>query len=85
MGASKKVVRQSITLPQQVAKQVSRMARGRRVSASRMLVQLVEDGIEARKRREKEFFQLAGRFRSADDPAEVERLGDELGRMVFGD
>lgn len=85
MGATKKPVRQSITLPRQVARQVSRMARGRRVSASRMLVQLVEAGIEAGKKREEEFFQLAGRFRSADDPAEVKRLGNELGRMVFGE
>jgi hypothetical protein len=24
------------------------------------------------------------RFRSAEEPEEIERLGDELGRMVFG-
>jgi hypothetical protein len=27
---------------------------------------------------------LAERFRAASDPKEVARLGDELGRMVFG-
>jgi hypothetical protein len=35
--------------------------------------------------RNAEFLQLAERFREATDPEEVERLGDELGRMVFGD
>jgi hypothetical protein len=49
-----------------------------------MLVELVEEGLEARKQREKTFFQLTERFRAATDPKEVERLGEELGRMVFG-
>jgi hypothetical protein len=34
--------------------------------------------------REQEFFELAERFRHATDPAEVRRLGDQTGRMVFG-
>jgi len=29
--------------------------------------------------------QLAEKFRSADDPEQVRRLGDELGRLVFGE
>jgi len=49
-----------------------------------MLVELIENGIEAEKRKQKEFFQLADRFRSATDPAEVRRLGDQMGRMIFG-
>jgi hypothetical protein len=40
--------------------------------------------MEAEKRREQEFFELAERFRSATDPEEVKRLGDRMGRMVFG-
>jgi hypothetical protein len=31
-----------------------------------------------------EFFELAERFRNSTDPEEAKRLGDELGRMVFG-
>ena len=61
------------------------MARTRRLSANRMLVELVEDGIAAEKQRQQEFFNLAERFRNATDPEEVKRLGDQLGRMVFGD
>ena len=60
------------------------MARSRRLSANRMLVELLENGIEAEKRKQQEFFDLAERFRKATDPEEVKRLGDQLGRMVFG-
>ena len=60
------------------------MAKGHRLSANRMLVELVEEGIQARKRKQQEFFDLAKRFRAATDPKEVDRLGNELGRMIFG-
>ena len=49
-----------------------------------MLVEVIENGIEAEKRKQQEFLELAGRFRDASDPQEAKRLGDELGRMVFG-
>ena len=48
-----------------------------------MLLELIENGMEAEKRREQEFFSLAERFRCATDPEEIKRLGDEMGRMVF--
>jgi predicted transcriptional regulator len=84
MVATKAVVRQSVSLPSDVAKQVKSLAKHRRLSSNRMLVELVEDGLEAQRRKQEEFFALAERFRSASDPKEVARLGDELGRMVFG-
>jgi len=84
MRSVNKTVRQSVTLPLKVAAQVRSMARGRRLSANRMLVELLEHGIEAEKRKQQEFFDLAERFRRATDPEEVKRLGDQLGRMVFG-
>ncbi|HLZ92582.1 MAG TPA: hypothetical protein VKQ28_12775 [Candidatus Acidoferrum sp.] len=80
-----KTVRQSVTLPVRTAAQVRTLAKTRRVSSNRMLVELIENGIEAEKRRQKEFFDLAERFRNAADPEEARRLGDELGKMVFGD
>ena len=49
-----------------------------------MLVELIEDGMESHKRKQHAFFDLAERFRSTSDPEEAKRLGDELGRMVFG-
>jgi hypothetical protein len=84
MRATNKAVRQSVSLPATVAAQVRTMARTRRLSANRMLVELIENGIEAEKQKQQEFFELAERFRSATDPKEVKRLGDQMGRMVFG-
>jgi hypothetical protein len=59
------------------------MAKAQRLSDNRVLVELIELGIEARKQKEKAFFDKAERFRSANDPDEAKQLGDELGRMVF--
>ena len=49
-----------------------------------MLVELIENGIEAEKRKQQEFFDLAERFRGESDPESAKRLGSQLGRMVFG-
>jgi hypothetical protein len=80
-----KHVRRSVSLPAPIAKQVDRLAKSQRLSDNRVLVELIELGIEARKQKEKEFFELAERFRAADDPDQARRLGNELGRMVFGE
>ena len=41
--------------------------------------------MEACKQRESAFFDLAERFRTANDPEQVKALGEELGRFVFGE
>jgi hypothetical protein len=84
MRMATKTIRQSISLPAGVASKVRSLAKTRRLSANRMLVELIEDGIEAHTRKQQQFFELAERFRGATDPDEAKRLGDELGRMVFG-
>ena len=83
-AASKQHVRCSVTLPSKVAKQVETIARKRDLSDNRVLVELIEQGIEASHQKEKEFFHLAERFRAANDPEQVKQLGDQLGRFVFG-
>jgi predicted transcriptional regulator len=79
-----KRIRRGVTLPPQVTRQVDALAKRRRLSDNRVLVELIEERIEAQKQKEASFFQLAERFRAADDPEEAKRLGDELGRFVFG-
>lgn len=83
--ASERTVRRSVTLPSDLARKVGTIAQQRRLSDNRVLVELIEQGIENRQRKEREFFDLAGRFRAAHDPDQVKRLGDELGRFVFGE
>jgi len=84
MSSANKTVRQSVSLPANIAAQVRSLAKNRRLSSNRMLVELIENGIEAEKRKQQEFFELAEKFRNATEPEEAKRLGDKLGRMVFG-
>jgi metal-responsive CopG/Arc/MetJ family transcriptional regulator len=81
----RKQVRRSVSLPARVAKHVDNLAKRRRLSDNRILLELIEEGIEARKHKEQAFFELAGRFRASRDPAEIKKLGNELGRFVFGE
>ena len=84
MKLAEKAVRQSVSLPPRLAKQVGSMAKSRKLSKNRMLLELIENGIDAEKRKQQQFFDLAERFRNEQDPEAANRLGDELGRMVFG-
>ena len=84
MAETAKALRQSVTLPSKVARQVRTLAKRRRVSANRMLVELIEEGLALQQRKEAEFFELAERFRAAKSPDEIDKLGNELGKMVFG-
>jgi predicted DNA-binding ribbon-helix-helix protein len=84
-SARAKPVRRSVTLPSKIARQVESLARQRDLSDNRVLVDLIEQGIEAQRQKEKAFFQLAERFRAAHDPQQVKQLGDQLGRFVFGE
>lgn len=83
--AVNKQIRRSVTLPGNLDRQIETIARKRRLSGNHVLVELVELGLEARKEKEKSFFELAERFRDSKDPAEVKQLGNELGRFVFGE
>ena len=83
--ATPRQVRRSVTLPSRVDRKIETIARKRRLSGNRVLVELVELGLEARQEREAIFFELAKRFRESHDPKEAKRLGRQLGRMVFGE
>lgn len=61
------------------------MAKRRRLSDNRVLMELIEEGIKAREQRQRAFFDLAERFRAASDPEDVKSLGEQLGHFVFGD
>jgi predicted transcriptional regulator len=80
-----KHVRRSVTITSEIARQVDSIAKDRRLSENRVLLELIEQGIEARKEKQKAFVELAERFRAENDPEQVKQLGDQLGRFVFGE
>ncbi|HUP59936.1 MAG TPA: hypothetical protein VNA69_05910 [Thermoanaerobaculia bacterium] len=85
MAASQRSVRQSVSLPSGVARRVQALAKRRRTSANRVIVDLIESGLEAKEREKIAFFELAERLARTSDRAEQERLKDELARMTFGE
>ena len=64
---------------------VRSLAKARRTSASRVLVDLVESGLEAAEREKQRFLDLAERLAQSNAPAEQARLKAELARLTFGD
>jgi hypothetical protein len=61
------------------------LAESSRTSASRILVELIETGLEAREQEKKRFLDLADRLARTQDPEEQSRLKEELARMTFGE
>jgi predicted DNA-binding protein len=85
MAQSSRSVRQSVTLPPTVARRVQALAKRRRTSANRVIVDLIETGLEAKEQEKLAFFELADRLAQTSDDAEQKRLKEELARMTFGD
>ena len=85
MSITEKSVRQSVTLPARVARRVKSLATTSRTSANRIMVELIESGIEARQQERKRFIELADRLARSRDPEEQTRLKEELAVMTFGE
>lgn len=85
MKAANVTVRQSVSLPSGVARRVQAIAKRRRVSANRVIVDLVEAGLEVREQEKRVFFDVADRLMHSTDAAEQKRLKEELARMTFGE
>jgi len=60
-------------------------ARSSKASASRIIADLVESGLDAREQEEKRFFECADRLSRSRDPEEQKRLKEELARITFGE
>jgi hypothetical protein len=83
-AATKVSHRQTVSLPAATARRAKALARAKGVSTSRLLARLVEEGLELERSRENRFLELAHKFRATADPAQARKLGEQLGRMVFG-
>ena len=77
----KQSVRQSVSLPSRIAKRVRALAETRHTTASRVLVDLIETGLQTKQAQHDRFFELADQLAEAKDPAERKRLQEELARL----
>ena len=84
MQAADKSLRQSVSLPARVARRVKALAKRRKTSASRVISELIESGLEAREQERRRFFELTERLMSSSDRDEQKKLKDELARLTFG-
>ena len=85
MPAAEKTVRQSVSLPAGVARRVKSLASTTRTSANRIIVELIESGLEAREQEKKRFFEVVDRLANSRDAGDQKRLKEELARMTFGE
>ena len=85
MPIAERTVRQSVSLPARVARRVKSLAKTSSTSANRIIVHLIESGIEAREQEKKRFFEIADRLTRSRDAEEQTRLKEELARMTFGE
>jgi hypothetical protein len=85
MGRTDKVVRQSVSIPERIVRRVRGLAKAQRTSANRVLVDLLEAGLESKDAEKARFFALANQLSESRDPTEREKLKRELARMTFGE
>lgn len=85
MTQSEKALRRSVTLPSSTARRVQALARRENRSSSRVLVELIEAGLEAREKEKRTFFELADRLADSSDASEQKRLKRELARLTYGE
>ena len=85
MLATKKGLRRvSVAFDPEIYKEVSTRALQNNLSLNRTIIQLLRAGVEAENQKKQRLEEMLRRYRECTDPQEAERLGDELGAMIFG-
>ena len=85
MSNAERSVRQSVSLPARVARRVKSLAQTSKTSTSRVIVALIESGLDAKEQERRRFLEIADRLGRSREPEEQKRLKDELARMTFGE
>jgi hypothetical protein len=67
-----------------IARRVRTLARTRKTSANRVLVDLIVAGLQSKESEKGRVFLLVSRLTESSDRDERERLKEELARMTFG-
>jgi len=74
-------IRKSVSIPTRIAKRVLAIAETRHTSASRVLVDLIETGLQTKESQHKRFFELTDQLAETTDPVERKRLQAELSAL----
>ncbi len=82
--AARASVRQSVTIPTQLAREVRRVAKERNLTMSRALVTLAERGVEAEATARARLTGAYDKFMAEADPARKSEAGVDLIRAIFG-
>jgi hypothetical protein len=77
--------RQTVSLPAHTAKRVRTLAKVRRTSANRVLVDLIESGLESKEAEKRRFFELTEKLADSTDAGEQRHIKEELRRLTFGE
>ena len=85
MATVEKSIRQSVSLPARLARRVRTLAKNRKTSTNRVLVELIETGIESKEAEKLRFFELADQLGATSDPVERKRIKEMLALMTFGE
>jgi predicted DNA-binding protein len=85
MATTEKSMRQSVSLPAPIAKRVKTLAKNQKTSTNRILVELIETGLESKEAEKRRFFALADRLSISTDEKERERIKKELAKLTFGE
>jgi hypothetical protein len=85
MTIAEKPIRQSVSLPARLARRVRILAKNRKTSTNRVLVELIETGIESKEAEKSRFFDLADQLSATTDPIEQKRIKEKLAHMTFGE
>ncbi len=73
------------SLPSPLAKRVKALAKNRKVSSNRILIELVETGLRSKDEEKRRFFELADLLSKSTDAKEQQELKEQLARMTFGE
>ncbi|MGD0666540.1 MAG: hypothetical protein ABSB23_03205 [Bryobacteraceae bacterium] len=76
--------RVSVALTSEILNEVSARAEKYSMSLNRTILQLLRAGLEAERQKKQHLEEMLREYRECADPREAERLGDELGAMIFG-
>jgi predicted DNA-binding protein len=85
MTTVERPIRQSVSLPARLARRVRTLAKNRKTSTNRVLVELIETGIESKEAEKSRFFDLADQLSVTSDLVERKRIKELLARMTFGE